>query len=86
MTTPIKSPRAREIYLVTNGDLRLSANQTCWPAQKELEERLTGRDEAPLARNHVPVADHACGVSRRYAEPVHGHASRQPRTGGVCSI
>jgi hypothetical protein len=26
-----------EIYLVASGDLRLSANQTCWPAQHEME-------------------------------------------------
>ncbi len=26
--------------LITSGDLRLSANQACWPAQAELEERL----------------------------------------------
>jgi hypothetical protein len=30
-----------EVLLVTSGDLRLSANQVCWPAQKDLEERLT---------------------------------------------
>jgi L-fucose isomerase-like protein len=30
-----------EVLLVTSGDLRLSANQVCWPAQKEVEERLT---------------------------------------------
>jgi hypothetical protein len=29
------------IYLVTSGDLRLAANQTCWPAQADLERRLT---------------------------------------------
>lgn len=28
-------------YLVASGDLRLAANQTCWPAQKAMEERLT---------------------------------------------
>ncbi len=28
-------------YLVASGDLRLTANQTCWPAQKAMEERLT---------------------------------------------
>ncbi len=30
----------KEILLVANGDLRLSANRKCWPAQKETEERL----------------------------------------------
>ncbi len=28
-------------YLVASGDLRLAANQTCWPAQKDMEEKLT---------------------------------------------
>ncbi len=31
----------KTILLVANGDLRLSANQTCWPAQKRMEELLT---------------------------------------------
>ncbi|MGO4212614.1 hypothetical protein AB4043_17545 [Terriglobus sp. YAF25] len=31
----------KEVVLITSGDLRLSANQACWPAQKELEEKLT---------------------------------------------
>lgn len=31
---------SKEIYLIASGDLRLAANQTCWPAQKEMEERL----------------------------------------------
>ena len=34
------TPDANDIYLVTSGDLRLEANQTCWPAQKELEDTL----------------------------------------------
>lgn len=29
------------IYLVASGDLRLSANQKCWPAQQEMEQKLT---------------------------------------------
>ena len=28
-------------YLVASGDLRLAANQTCWPAQAAMEEKLT---------------------------------------------
>ncbi len=31
---------AKEILLVANGDLRLSANRMCWPAQQEMEARL----------------------------------------------
>ena len=29
-----------EIYLVSSGDLRLSANQKCWEAQAEMEQAL----------------------------------------------
>ena len=31
----------QDVYLVTSGDLRLSANQVCWPAQRDLEATLT---------------------------------------------
>jgi len=34
-------PAANEVLLITSGDLRLSANQACWPAQKDMEEKLT---------------------------------------------
>ncbi|MBN2471019.1 MAG: fucose isomerase, partial [Anaerolineae bacterium] len=29
-----------EAILVASGDLRLAANQKCWPAQKDMEERI----------------------------------------------
>lgn len=32
---------ADEILLLANGDLRLSANRMCWPAQREMEAMLT---------------------------------------------
>ena len=38
------------IYLVANGDLRLSANQNCWPAQAEMENQLTEAIERKGAR------------------------------------
>jgi hypothetical protein len=34
-------PAANEVLLITSGDLRLSANRECWPAQKAMEEKLT---------------------------------------------
>jgi hypothetical protein len=34
-------PAADEALLVTSGDLRVSANQACWPAQRDMEEKLT---------------------------------------------
>ena len=37
----IARPAADEVLLITSGDLRLSANQVCWPAQRDMEEKLT---------------------------------------------
>ena len=41
--TLAKPPKAKkkQVLLVASGDLRLSANQTCWPAQKEMEDALS---------------------------------------------
>lgn len=38
--SPLKPLKAREVYLVANGDLRLSANQKCWPEQAKMEKAL----------------------------------------------
>jgi len=35
------TPSTKKVLLVANGDLRLSANQNCWAAQKEMEKTLT---------------------------------------------
>lgn len=32
---------SKEIVLVASGDLRLAANQTCWAAQVEMEQKLS---------------------------------------------
>jgi hypothetical protein len=37
----IKKPAADEVLLITSGDLRLAANQECWPAQRDMEAKLT---------------------------------------------
>ncbi len=39
---PVKSPTLRkgQVHLIANGDLRLSANQKCWPAQATMEDAL----------------------------------------------
>jgi len=37
MSTKLPS---KHVYLVASGDLRLSANQTCWPAQAAMEKQL----------------------------------------------
>ncbi len=41
----------KEVVLVTSGDLRESANAVCWPAQQELEQKLT----ACFAREGITV-------------------------------
>jgi len=38
VSPPTLSPN--EAFLVASGDLRLSANQTCWPAQAEMERQI----------------------------------------------
>jgi hypothetical protein len=35
------SPKSKRIYLVANGDQRLSANQKCWPEQARMEAALS---------------------------------------------
>jgi hypothetical protein len=40
-TEQASRPAADEVLLVTSGDLRLSANQACWQAQRDMEEKLT---------------------------------------------
>jgi hypothetical protein len=56
--------------LVASGDLRLSANQTCWPAQKDMEEKLVAAFEAQgwqVVRGHPydPVEQHGFISSQR---------------------
>ncbi len=54
--TDIKKPAADEILLITSGDLRLSANQECWPAQRDMEAKLTAafaRKGFKLVRAHA---------------------------------
>ena len=43
VTTPAPAAEPNTVYTVASGDLRPSANVTCWPAQRQFEEHL---DEA----------------------------------------
>jgi hypothetical protein len=49
-------PNHNPIQLIASGDLRLSANQTCWPAQAEMERALTAaiRAEGRIVRRAHP--------------------------------
>ncbi|MDI1336320.1 MAG: fucose isomerase [Lacunisphaera sp.] len=48
-------PRSKAVLLVANGDLRLAANQTCWPAQAAMEKQLA---VAVAAQGHRLVRAH----------------------------
>ena len=50
-----KSPtlKPRHVYLMVSGDLRLSANQQCWPEQAKMEAILTRRS-VRLGANSTP--------------------------------
>ncbi|HEX9387550.1 MAG TPA: hypothetical protein VF918_14605 [Anaerolineales bacterium] len=44
-----------ELYLVASGDLRLSANQVCWPAQADMERQICdafAREGLTIKRAH----------------------------------
>jgi L-fucose isomerase-like protein len=52
--------KASEVVLIASGDLRLSANQVCWPAQVEVERAVTKAFEAEgwtVRRGHPYRAD-----------------------------
>jgi L-fucose isomerase-like protein len=60
----------KTIYLVASGDLRPSANQACWPAQKEMESSLTKAIEGfgfKVIRGHHehPESGHGFIASQR---------------------
>lgn len=57
MSIPNEDARASEAVLITSGDLRQAANQVCWPAQEELERKLTQcfLDEDVKLRRAFPV-------------------------------
>jgi hypothetical protein len=63
-------PSSKKVLLVANGDLRLSANQVCWPAQAAMEKKLTGAVAAlggQLVRAHPykPKARHGFIASQK---------------------
>jgi len=60
-----------EIILIASGDLRISANQTCWPAQQKVEEAVTAAVRSfghSVRRGHPfdPVQQHGFIHSQRH--------------------
>jgi len=56
--------KSKTVLLIANGDLRLSANQVCWPAQKEMEATLAKAVKSfgyNLKRAHPYKADEKHG-------------------------
>ncbi|MES2220440.1 MAG: hypothetical protein V4587_05675, partial [Acidobacteriota bacterium] len=51
----------KDVVLITSGDLRLSANQVCWPAQQDLEQKLTKcfQDAGVSVRRAFPDDSHS---------------------------
>src|SRR5204862_7165943 len=54
MTKPT-TLKPKHVYLISNGDLRLSANQKCWPEQAKMEATLA---RALKARGWTVVRAH----------------------------
>ncbi len=76
-----RKARANEVLMVASGDLRLSANQTCWPAQQEMEKALA---EAvadcgfKLVRAHPYKADEGHGFISSQKEGMEVFAQVDP--------
>ena len=63
------------VILIANGDLRLSANQRCWPAQQRVEEAVMNavrRERREIRRGHPVDAAKGHGFidSQRYGMEV----------------
>ena len=74
-----KLPKAgkKQVLMVASGDLRLSANQTCWAAQEEMEKALAkavGDAGFELVRAHPydPVDKHGFIASQKQGMDVFG--------------
>ncbi len=68
--TPPPKAGPNEAILVASGDLRLSANQNCWPAQEAMEQALSAafaREGVTIRRGHPydPVEKHGFISSQR---------------------
>jgi hypothetical protein len=58
-----KTSKSRSVYLIANGDLRLSANQKCWKEQKKMEDTLS---RALSKEGWKVIRAHAYDVAKRH--------------------
>ncbi len=59
-----EAPKKNEVVLIANGDLRLSANQMCWPAQEAMEKTIRAaiqREGWTVRRGHPYKQDEEHG-------------------------
>lgn len=90
--TKYRIPKIKEIppvaeniaILVASGDLRLSANQICWPAQEEMEQKLAqafANEGISVQRGHPydPVEKHGFISTQRMGIEVFRHIPRDAR-------
>ena len=59
-----EAPEKNEVVLIANGDLRLSANQMCWPAQEAMEKTIIAaiqREGWKVRRGHPYKQDEEHG-------------------------
>jgi len=74
--------KKRQVLLVASGDLRLSANQTCWAAQKEMEDALgqaVADAGSELVRAHPYKPDEKHGFIASQKEGIHVFAGIDPK-------
>ncbi len=74
--------KKRQVQLVANGDLRLSANQKCWPEQAKMEEtlrRAVADAGYELVRAHAYKEDQRHGFIQTQAEGMRVFAGIDPK-------
>ena len=74
---------SNQVLLVASGDLRLSANQKCWPAQKALEDELSAAVKAlgfELVRAHPYKEDQKHGFIASQREGIEVFRNIDPNT------
>src|SRR5260221_2017871 len=80
----LPTPHPSEAVLIANGDLRLSANQVCWPAQQAMEKQVTAafaRQGITVNRGHPydPQLKHGFIWNQRMGMDVFKHIHRDAR-------
>ena len=81
----VSALKPKQAYLIANGDLRLSANQKCWPEQAKMEATLARAFAAEgwkIVRAHPLQPDQETRV-HRFAEDGHGGLSTDRSAGAA---